>query len=187
MLAEYLYSRKVRDFSPIFLADECVYFKLWNLSGQLVGVQRHSPNGIKVSKSCETARKRGDSALNELRYLTYVSKGQIGIFGLHTYRVNQLLFITEGVFDAIMIHNAGYSAIAVLSNDCKPFRSWLNTLPNIKIAILDNDPTGVKLAKFGDIAYKTPDPYKDLNEMPQDEVDQFIFNIAEANGYKIYF
>lgn len=182
----YLKSRQVVDFSQVIQSDSCCYFKLWNLSGQLIGLQRHSPQGIKVSKSNETSRKLGSKDLDSIKYLTYVSPGQIGVFGLHTYKPNEILFITEGIFDAIMIHNAGYPAISMLSNNPKPFKSWLNTLPNYKIVIEDNDSTGKRLGKFGDVSYVTPNPYKDLNEMSQQEVDKFLHEIFNPPVFEMY-
>jgi hypothetical protein len=75
-----------------------------------------------------------------------------------------------------MLHNLGLSGIAVLTNDCKPFKSWLGTLPNKRIVIMDNDDkgTGVKLRKYGHEALMCPAPYKDLNDMPDELIKQLI-------------
>lgn len=177
-MIEHLYSRRVRSVASIIFSEGCCYFTLYNLSGQIVGYQRYSPTGVKVSKSNETSRKREEVNLNEIKYLTYVSEGQLGVFGLETYRVNEPLFITEGIFDAKMVHEAGFSCIAVLSNDPVHLKSWLRTLPNVKIAILDNDKEGRRLAKYADLSFTSPG-YKDLNEMSLDQVKELI----KMNGF----
>jgi hypothetical protein len=46
-IEKHLQQRRVKDLSNIILSDECCYFLLFNLSGQVVGVQRYSPNGIR--------------------------------------------------------------------------------------------------------------------------------------------
>jgi len=88
-----------------------------------------------------------------------------------------VLFIVEGVFDAVKIHNAGYPCVAVLSNNPKILKSWLHILPLKIIAILDNDTSSDKLGRLANKAYKVPAPYHDLGDMPQKEATRFIKNV----------
>lgn len=146
-------------------------FFLYNLSGQLVGYQFYNPNGSK-----KLNQNKFDKAL--MKYYTFASDSKMVVYGLESYNLKSpYLFLTEGVFDTIKIHNAGYPSIAVLSaKPKKDVKTWLNTLPQIKIAILDNDEnlSGDKLKSFSDYHFKTPDPYKDLGDMNQKDVNKFI-------------
>ena len=56
-------------------------------------------------------------------------------------------------------------------------RSRYNSLPQKKIVIQDRDDAGTELGAIGDYVYTVPEPYKDLGEMPQEEVDEFIRKI----------
>lgn len=167
----HLLDREMTDLSSTIVCEDCVYFLLYNLSGQLVGVQRYNPTGNKVNRNEERRIKYGKEVRN-LKYVSYVSEGQIGIYGLHTYRTNEDLYIVEGVFDCTILHNLGLSAIAVLTSDPKPFRSWLNTLPNRKIAIPDNDDN--RLTKYGDISFSLPSKVKDLNQFGTKKTEAWI-------------
>jgi len=158
-------------------------FLLYNLSGKLIGYQQYNPAGSK------SFRQSKDEKYKDLaRYWTYVTKGgefnnkrEIAVWGLDTYDLSKELFLTEGIFDAAKIHNAGYAAIATLSNDPEPVKEWFRIIGKQKIiiAILDNDDNnaGNALSKYAHKSYKTPDPYKDLGEMPQEEVNEFINSI----------
>jgi len=159
-------------------------FLIFNLSGKLIGYQQYNPSGQKSFRQTKNEKYK-DLA----KYWTYVTKSgehnttrQIAVWGLDTYDWTNELFLTEGIFDCSKIHNAGYAAIATLSNDPAPIREWLNVIKQQKrvIAILDNDKSnnaGNALKKFAKESYTTPDPYKDLGEMPQDEVNKFINSI----------
>lgn len=152
-------------------------FFLYNLSGQLIGYQFYNPRGDKKIR-----QNTLDKSL--LKYYTYVSghgsskEKNLAVFGLDTYDMNSpVLFVTEGLFDAIKVQNAGYPAIAVLSNDPRgDMKSWLMSLPHVIVAILDNDQnmSGNKLSKFAHYTFKTPDPYKDLGDMEQKTATDFI-------------
>lgn len=150
-------------------------FFIYNLSGQLIGYQYYNPNGSK-----KVNQSKFDKSV--MKYYTYVTgkneEKQIAVWGLESYELKHpYLFITEGLFDAIKIQNSGYPAIALLSNNPrKDTKSWLGSLPQTIIAILDNDDnkSGNKLAKFGDHSFITPHPYKDLGDMEQEDVNKFI-------------
>ena len=157
-----------------------VYFLLWNLSGQLQGYQKYFFEGVKIHDSNKAARE-GILA----KYFTWVTKVdrrvEVAVYGLETYKWDgKYLFITEGIFDIIKIHNLGEPGIATLMNDPpKSYKGWLKTIPQKKIVIYDNDKAGEKLAELGDYAFTVPSPYKDLGDMPQNEVAVFIKNILK--------
>lgn len=154
--------------------DGAAYFFLYNTSGKLVGYQRYNPAGSKYIRGNNKNAMKVD--LNLMKYRTYVSNREIAVYGMETYDISsRVLFIVEGIFDCIKIHNAGYPAIAMLSNGTTQSTiSWLHTLPQTKIVIYDNDATGKQLRKLGDASASCPDPYKDLGEMPQSEVNTFL-------------
>lgn len=157
-------------------------FLIFNLSGKLIGYQQYNPVGSK------SFRQTPDEKYKDLaKYWTYVTKGErnkreIAVWGLDTYDWSKELFVTEGIFDAAKIHNTGFAAIATLSNDPEPVKEWFRIIGKQKriIGILDNDESnaGDALRKYCAESYKTPDPYKDLGDMPQEEVDSFIGSIA---------
>ena len=45
------------------------------------------------------------------------------------------------------------------------------------ICLLDDDGAGSRLAKFGDKAFIAPEPFKDIGEMPQSDVNDFISSL----------
>ena len=160
-------------------------FLLFNLSGKVIGYQQYNPAGSK------SFRQSPDGKFKDLaKYWTYVTKGErnkreIAVWGLETYDWSKELFVTEGIFDAAKIHNAGYAAIATLTNDPQPVKEWFRIISKQKrlISILDNDESnaGDALRNISLESYKTPDPYKDLGEMPQSEVNDFIESIVTSS------
>ena len=168
-----------RDYTPDSLGSilskesGVIYFLLWNLSGQLVGFQQYIPN----------APKSGNHP-KDCRYYTYTtkvdSKSIPAIWGLHTYSLStKRIFIVEGVFDAVKLHNIGECAIALLGNaGSKSVKQWLSLIRAEKISILDSDQSSNALKRLSNRWYVTPSPYKDLGEMPQNKVDAFIKEIG---------
>lgn len=160
--------------------NDTATFPIYNLSGQMVGYQFYNPAGKKYIK------RREEVDRHLFKYYTFLSgkkfEKHMGVWGLESYDLqSKFLFIVEGIFDAIKIQNAGYSAIATLSNDPRrDLKRWLSTLPQTIVAILDNDiesRAGNKLAKFANIVATVPEPYNDLGDMPQSEVNEFIQNV----------
>lgn len=156
-------------------------FMLFNLSGQIIGYQYYHPRGDKIHNPKNVPK--GVHPLDVMKYFTRITKQdkknkEIGVYGLETYDVKtRELWIVEGIFDCIKLHNQGLTAIALLANDPKPFGEWLRMLPQRKIVIYDNDEAGKKLAKYGDESYTVPEPFKDLGEMTDEQVKQFIESI----------
>lgn len=154
------------------------YFFIYNLSGDIVGYQKYNPDNPK------------ETGLGYMgRYFTKVQKGatghsKIAVYGLETYKIDsKYIFIAEGVFDIIKIHNMNEPGIANLGcSVSKQAINWYSTIPQIKIVIQDRDDAGTELGKVGDYIYTVPEPYKDLGEMPQKEVNKFIENIKKELG-----
>jgi len=140
-------------------------FFLWNLSGALVGYQQYRPD--QPSKQMKNDPKSG-------RYFTYKKQPTIGVWGVESlYLTPQVVFITEGVFDAARLTNKGYSALAVLSNDPAPeLQNWLGFLNRKVVAVCDSDKAGRRLAKFGDVSVFTED--KDLGDADDSYVDWLL-------------
>lgn len=153
-------------------------FLLYDTSGRMVGYQTYNPNGLKDRKN----RRNLDLA----KYYTYVGKEglkgtKIAVWGLESLSwTDKYLFVTEGIFDAVKIQKAGYPAVAVLGNAGSPsLINWFKLLRQKIIAIMDNDDAGNELKRLSDMAYKVPEAYKDLGDMPQKEVNQFIKDVLK--------
>lgn len=149
------------------------YFFLYNLSGEFIGYQRYNPN---------YSKKNGNNYKN--MYFTKVKKSLTGhnvmkLFGLEKYDISKsYLFVAEGIFDIIKIHNMGEPGVANLGcSVSSQDKNWYSTIPQIKIVIQDKDEAGSELGKIADYSYTVPEPYNDLGEMPQEEVNKFIENI----------
>lgn len=152
------------------LATNTAVFLLYNLSGKLVGFQQYYPQGPKNIKAGMDPRLA--------KYFTWVTregnKKSLAVWGLETVDKRPFMFLTEGIFDAIKLQNEGLPAIAVLGNDPKMLQPWLKALQKYVIAVTDNDAAGRKLKNLADLSLSTPEPYKDLGEMPQDEISVWL-------------
>jgi hypothetical protein len=149
--------------------ENVITYPLWNLSGQMVGYQQYRPNAPKNDKSLRPS---------QLRYYTWLSKhdgknAAITAWGVQLLNQNnRYLFLVEGIFDAVKLHNMGLNALALLACNPKPLKSWLWSLGYNIIPVCEGDKAGRKLAKLsncGLIKY-LPDGL-DLGDMPQYEVE----------------
>ena len=147
-------------------AEGVATFFLYNLSGQLVGYQQYRPSASK--------EKKNDP--KEGRYFTYRGLPTVAVFGVESLHLTpNVVFITEGVFDAARITERGVSAVAVLSNDpTLDVANFLTCLGRKVVAVCDNDAAGRKLAKFGDVAVFTDG--RDLGDSSQEFVDNLVAN-----------
>jgi hypothetical protein len=132
----------------IHLNNDVSTFYLYNLNGQLVGYQNYN---WKKSKEKMNDPTNG-------RYYTYRKKECWVPWGLETYYWSDgPIFVTEGIFDACRLTNHGKTAFAVMTNNPPgDFKNFLSFVPRPIVAILDNDPAGKKLAKFGDFVETVP-------------------------------
>ena len=159
-----------RGFDPhrygnVPMTDEVAVFYLWNLSGQLVGYQNYRPLG----------NKKNNNDPKDGKYYTY-AKDNIAVWGLETYFYrNDILFLTEGVFDAVKLHALNLPAVAVLANDPKKIRSWLYALPRYIVAVCDDDQAGKKLGKLGNMSIVVSGG-KDLGDLSVGQAKSLILN-----------
>lgn len=139
-------------------------FYLWNLSGCLVGFQQYRPNG----------EKKKQNSARDGRYFTYRSQPTHAVWGVESLHLSpNVVFLTEGVFDAARLTNLGYSALAVLSNNpSADLKNWLSMLNRHVVAVCDSDSAGRKLAKFGMTAVFTEE--KDLGDSSDEYVQQLV-------------
>lgn len=155
-------------------------FPLWNLSGMLVGYQAYRPDADKVQKNDEKGRYytyRGEKLVKN-------HSKTVAVWGLESWCLSTVLFITEGVFDAARITKLGYSAVAVLSND--PNTSTLNWLLQTRtqrptVAVCDPGAAGRKLAKIAHRAHTVcvPGlPDGDLGDAPDAYVRELVKTYA---------
>lgn len=167
MLKEHLLSRHLdlELHKPVLNEQECVAtFYLWNLSGCMVGFQQYRPG----------ASKQRQNHARESRYFTYRSQPTHAVWGVESLHLTpDLVFLTEGVFDAARLTKLGVSALAVLSNNPSPdLKNWLSFLNRTVVAVCDNDAAGRALAKFGTHAEFTQD--KDLGDSTNEYVAALV-------------
>lgn len=138
---------------PLF-GDGVVVFPLWTLTGQLAGVQQYRPFASKTKSNDANGR-----------YFTERTPGVVSVFGVESLHLSNVIFVTEGIFDATRITSMGYSAIAVLSTTgIAGTKQWLASLGRPTIAVCDNDPpmpgfpygVGMQLAELTDYHYQMP-------------------------------
>ena len=184
LLREHLINRGV-DFDKInVVCDEysnSATFLLYNLSHQIIGFQQY--NYLKPKNHF-----KGELGRNTVKYYTYVSKeggrkdAFISVWGLQNVKEeDKEIWVTEGIFDAVKLVNAGLPAIAALTSTPSPqLKQWFSIMGKKVIVILDGDDAGSKLKSIANVAYKTPKPYKDLGEMKQEDVNQFVADIKSG-------
>ena len=143
-------------------------FFLYNLSGQLVGYQQYRPEG---EKKPQNNPKQG-------KYFTYRKQPTLAVWGVESLHLSpNVVFLTEGVFDACRLTEKGYSALAVLSNNTgKDLSNWLSMLNRKVVAVCDNDDAGRKLAKFGDVAVFCED--HDLGDSTEEFVNTLVLKFG---------
>ena len=125
--------------------EQTATFFLWNLSGQLVGYQEYKPG-----------RPKMDNRLSprELRYFTYVTKldpkrQMHAVFGLELLnKNNKVLFVVEGIFDAVRLHNLGLNCLAMLGCNPKQMKTWLWSMHYEVVPVCEGDKAGKKLKKL---------------------------------------
>lgn len=143
-MIEHLKTRHLQldRYKTVHISESYTTFMCYNLSGQLCGYLRYNLNGSKDKQSDLTQNK----------YHLYVSKPLVCIWGLETLKYNdKYLFLVEGIFDAVRLHNLNLPAISVFSNDPKHLKNQINLLGvTRRIIPICEDKAGMKLAKYGD-------------------------------------
>ena len=187
-IREHLKSRGVDpDQHSVLIDDEndIATFLIWDLSGRLAGYQQYNPNGTKQIRNDEKHR-------DQLKYFTFsgdegdgsrAGKKKLTAWGFESFApAQEVVFIAEGIFDAVKIQNAGYPALAVIANDPKHLRALFKALGVVIVAICDRDDAGGKLANCAHLSFNVPEPYHDLGDMPQEEVNSWLrtFSILQT-------
>lgn len=128
-----------------------------NLAGQLIGYQQYRPL-VKEKK----VHPPEVNHPKEARYYTYSPRGVNACWGLESLDYTKKdLYLVEGVFKASTLHMLGYNALALLTSNPKPMKSWLHTLPFNLIGIGDNDKAGDGIIKIACKGFKLE---KDVDE-----------------------
>lgn len=142
-----------------------VTFFLYNLSGQIVGYQQYRPGAEKFSKNNPRSG----------RYFTFRPKRTVGVWGVESLHLrNDIVFVTEGIFDAARLTQRGQPALAMMCNNPNTdLRNFLRCLGKPVVAVCDPDAAGMKLAKVGDYVEVMPDGC-DLGDASVEMVQQLI-------------
>lgn len=137
-------------YNSVWICEEerTATFGLYNLSGVLVGYQQYRPD----------ITAKHDKVPRNQRYYSYVSSEGVSkalaVFGLETVDMmnDDVIVVTEGIFDICRVHNLGLPGVAVLCNNPEHLKEWLALLPMKKVVIIDNDENkaGNKLTRYGD-------------------------------------
>lgn len=160
-----------RNFDPtryknlVLDTDNCVLsVYLTNLCGQFVGYQQYRP---------DVEFKRLNLP-NEARYFTYTQRGVSACWGLETLDPSKKdLYLVEGIFKASALHCIGLNALALLTSNPKPMKSWLHTLPYNLIGIGDNDKAGRGMIKIAGKGFQSE---LDLDEYTLEELQWVLQN-----------
>lgn len=141
-------------------------FPLYDSCGKWYGYQQYRPSGTKY--------QRANVNPKEMRYFTKVPRNKVTMFGIEQFDWSKAtVFVVEGVFDAITIHNLGFNAIALLSNNPKIARSALTALGKTTVAVLDGDKAGKALASVCDKAIVCPEGH-DAASMNKEQLLQLL-------------
>lgn len=154
--------------------DNVATFPLWTLSGKLAGYQAYRPLANKDKKNDEKGR-----------YYTYRGEKQcrkhhttVSVWGLESWYLSCVLFVTEGVFDAARLTERGYSAVATLSNDPSvSTKNWFKIVRQSRpvVAVCDPGKAGAKLAKLGHHSHVvSAGNDKDLGDVSDEYVTELL-------------
>jgi hypothetical protein len=157
-------------YSGVTVTNDQMTVLLWNLSGQAVGWQTYTPSQPK--------KEVGDPRLQ--KYFSWVTKpcasknSELAVFGLETVNwSDNVLFLTEGIFDASRLHWHGLPAVACLTSNPVHLMEWLFALPQSKVACVQGDAAGQKLAKYGNEQVWLP-AGKDVSDLETSEFATFF-------------
>lgn len=189
LIEKHLRDRGVPETAPVFIDHEenMAYFVLFNLSGQIVGLQRYNPEGYKKrGKYYRNIKEYGKVADKNLRYKMSVTRentdrnvSYIAVYGMHTLDERNFVFVVEGVFDAVKLESLGMPVIALFANNPKKFKNFFYILPKYVIVWRDADKASEQLKSIADFSIIPPPPYKDLGEMPLEEVRAWTYYVLE--------
>lgn len=135
--------------------DETACFMLYDFSRRLTGFQQYRPSGDKKISN----KAKG-------KYWSYITKGEVGLFGLESWHFPGPVYLTGGMFKAATLHRLGFCALHVSAVSYKYLKPQLRLLRRPFLAIGDNDAEGKQFsARYG--GFTSP---RDLDEMTDQEV-----------------
>jgi len=107
--------------------------------------------------------------------MTYSTPGHYPVWGIESLHWPGPIIITEGIFDAVKVHQLLVPALACLSSDVKHLIPFFNATGRRIIAVCQNDENFAGL-KLGLGAHKSICLIKwnDLGEMDCDEVSDLL-------------
>lgn len=148
--------------------NELVTFPIF-FGDKLAGSQKYNWKDLKKGRD------------NTGRYYTYVSDAykQCICYGMDNCIGYGPIYIVEGIWDSIRLSNCWVDSLAVLCNDPhKQLRQWIKIYAAGRpiIAVCDRDSAGGRLASVGDCAWTVPEGYKDVNEMTDDECQEWLLS-----------
>lgn len=152
--------------------DEETYtasFMLFSETGKYLGFQTYKPNGRKTHEG-----KGMDP--RDLKYFTHAVPGEIPMFGVESldFDNHRVVFLVEGIFDAMKFHSLCLPCLAVLGNNPLQLRSYLKATSSYVVGFCDNDEAGMKLAKLCHAFFIAPE--KDAGAMTTDELKHALEN-----------
>lgn len=123
-------------YTGVGIAGEVVHFPLYNFGRKRTGFVAYRPNGPKRVQNGEYGK-----------YYTYITKGEIGVFGMESIDFSSFILLVSGVFKATALHRLGYTALHVSSVSYRVLKPQLALLDRPYYAIGDNDAEGREFAR----------------------------------------
>lgn len=122
------------------IEDDVARFPMYNFLGQMTGYIQYMPNGEKKAPNDEKYGK----------YHTYISPGQIAVFGLESIDFSGPIYLVGGMFKAATLHRLGFCSLHVSGVSYRILRPQLALLQRPFFAIGDNDAEGAQfVARYG--------------------------------------
>ena len=182
-IKEHLIERHV-DFSAYSVwcdhENDLAYFPLWSLNGQMVGYQKYSPMQPKK-------KRNAGKYFTHATYSQEVGQRKIGhavpVWGLESIKDHhKVLYVTEGIFDAVRLINNGAAAIALLGKgDNSSIKNYLSILKGSRrlVCVLDPDQKKPPVSTEFHRVNVPGAPTADLADAPQEYINE---NILEKYG-----
>jgi hypothetical protein len=167
-LAQHLRSRGMEPklYSFTGYGEDCVEFPLYNFAEHMTGFLRYRPEGQKGVRNAEDGK-----------YYTYITKGEVGVFGLESLGFSNTIYLVSGLFKASTLHRLGYAALHVSSVSPEVVKRHMYLMNRPYFGIGDNDKEGEEFAdKYG--GWQSP---RDVDEMPDEQVHGMLEYYGKAS------
>lgn len=139
--------------------DESVYFPLYNFGKKRTGFVAYRPGGPKRVQNNEKGR-----------YYTYITSGEVGIFGMESIDFGPTIFLVSGVFKATALHRLGFCSLHISSVSYRVLKPQLELTLRPYVAIGDADDEGAQFARrYG--GFQSP---CDVDEMSDEAILEMI-------------